>query len=96
MLLSSKIRTIPHKDNIANISINRDPMSRLHYYLQLRENILRFGQPLSEDRAVLLASLGLQSDLGDFSLEKHQGQHYNLGAYIPQWVRSYLINISMS
>ncbi|XP_050716067.1 protein expanded-like isoform X2 [Eriocheir sinensis] len=64
----------------------RDGLSRLHYYLQLRENVLLYQQPLTEEAAFLLASHALQADLGDFSEDQHHGHYFDPAHYFPSWV----------
>lgn len=65
---------------------HRDALSRLHYYLQLRENVLHYQQPLSEEAAFLLASHALQADLGDYSEDQHHGHYFDPALYFPSWV----------
>ncbi|MPC55787.1 FERM domain-containing protein 6 [Portunus trituberculatus] len=64
----------------------RDGLSRLHYYLQLRENVLQYQQPLSDEAAFLLASHALQADLGDYSEDQHHGHYFDPALYFPSWV----------
>ncbi|KAK3849082.1 hypothetical protein Pcinc_044148, partial [Petrolisthes cinctipes] len=64
----------------------RDDLSRLHYYLQLRENVLQYNQPINEEAAFLLASYALQADLGDYCEDRHHGQYFDYNLYFPQWV----------
>ncbi|KAK3849083.1 hypothetical protein Pcinc_044148, partial [Petrolisthes cinctipes] len=63
----------------------RDDLSRLHYYLQLRENVLQYNQPINEEAAFLLASYALQADLGDYCEDRHHGQYFDYNLYFPQW-----------
>ncbi|XP_042223225.1 FERM domain-containing protein 6-like, partial [Homarus americanus] len=64
----------------------RDGLSRLHYYLQLRENVLSYNQPISEEATFLLASYALQADLGDFCEDQHQGHYFDPNLYFPHWL----------
>ncbi|XP_076044721.1 FERM domain-containing protein 6-like [Oratosquilla oratoria] len=64
-----------------------DEVSQLHYYLQLRENVLTYAQPLSEETLFLLAAYALQADLGDLDESQyHGGQYFQPELYLPQWV----------
>lgn len=64
---------------------SRDETTRHHYYLQLRDNVVRHGggveslhpdHPLHETSVstplLALAGLALQADLGDYSEERHR------------------------
>ncbi|KAK8742464.1 hypothetical protein OTU49_001893, partial [Cherax quadricarinatus] len=64
----------------------RDGLSRLHYYLQLRENVVTYNQPISEEATFLLASYALQADLGDFCEDQHHGHYFDPNLYFPQWL----------
>ncbi|XP_063615796.1 FERM domain-containing protein 6-like, partial [Penaeus indicus] len=64
----------------------RDRVSRLHYYLQLRDNVVAYTQPISEEATFLLAAYALQADLGDFCEDQHQGHYFDPNLYFPPWV----------
>ncbi|XP_071534374.1 uncharacterized protein ex isoform X2 [Panulirus ornatus] len=64
----------------------RDGLSRLHYYLQLRENVLTYNQPITEETSFLLASFALQADLGDYCQDQHHGHYFDPNLYFPQWL----------
>lgn len=59
---------------------------RHHYYLQLRENVKNYSQPISEEKSFLLAALALQADLGNYDEEKHKNRYFDIGNYFPSWV----------
>ncbi|ROT83916.1 hypothetical protein C7M84_022901, partial [Penaeus vannamei] len=63
-----------------------DRVSRLHYYLQLRDNVVAYTQPISEEATFLLAAYALQADLGDFCEDQHQGHYFDPNLYFPPWV----------
>lgn len=75
-----------HRPHLSFSLSPRDGLSRLHYYLQLRENVLQYQQPLSEEAAFLLASHALQADLGDFSEDQHHCHYFDPAHYFPPWV----------
>ncbi|XP_037073418.1 protein expanded-like [Pollicipes pollicipes] len=63
----------------------RDQVTRHHYYLQLRENVLAHGQACSRELCLLLAGWALQADLGDRPL--HAGtQYFRPADYFPDWL----------
>ncbi|KAF2368895.1 FERM central domain [Trinorchestia longiramus] len=69
--------------------ILQDPLSRHHYYLQLRDNLLTYGQVRREDQAYQLAALALQADFGDTGDrdQTYRGPPYfDPLHYCPQWV----------
>ncbi|XP_055950197.1 uncharacterized protein LOC129984354 isoform X1 [Argiope bruennichi] len=59
---------------------------RHHYYLQLRENVKNYLQPLSEEKSFLLAALALQADLGNYNEEKHKNRYFEIYNYFPAWI----------
>lgn len=85
MCLFCRIRPLSPQRPHLTLS-RRDGLSRLHYYLQLRENVLQYQQPLTEEAAFLLASNALQADLGDFSEDQHHGHYFDPAHYFPSWV----------
>lgn len=64
---------------------------RHHYYLQLRENVKNYSQPISEEKSFLLAALALQADLGNYDEEKHKNRYFDIGNYFPSWVICYFM-----
>lgn len=68
--------------------LSRDRVSRLHYYLQLRDNVVAYTQPISEEATFLLAAYALQADLGDFCEDQHQGHYFDPNLFFPPWVSS--------
>ena len=73
-----------------------DETTRNHYYLQLRDNVVRHGggveslhphHPLHADTIVApllaLAGLALQADLGDYSEERHRPHAGSVGYVKP-------------
>lgn len=68
-------------------------MTRQHYYYQLRENVLRHGQPATEESFFRLAALALQAELGDYDPERHRAAYFDTQLYFPQWVRTHYVKI---
>ncbi|XP_047741249.1 protein expanded isoform X2 [Hyalella azteca] len=69
--------------------ILQDAVSRTHYYLQLRDNVLRYGQVWREDQAHHLAALALQADYadsGDSGRAHRPPPYFDPLLYYPQWV----------
>ena len=63
---------------------HRDAVSRLYYYLQLRENVLNYGQAISEEAAARLVAFALQSDVGNQN--EQPGLCYDHSSYLSPWV----------
>ena len=63
----------------------RDRVSRHHYYLQLRENVLVHRQTCSVDTCLLLAGWALQADVGDFA-DTGGAAYFQPVEYFPKWV----------
>ncbi|KAG8193946.1 hypothetical protein JTE90_011496 [Oedothorax gibbosus] len=59
---------------------------RHHYYLQLRENLKHYCQPISEEKSFLLAALALQADLGNYSADRHKDRYFDIASYFPPWI----------
>ncbi|GIY53047.1 FERM domain-containing protein 1 [Caerostris extrusa] len=59
---------------------------RHHYYLQLRENVKNYVQPLSEEKSFLLAALALQADFGNYNEDKHKDCYFEIYNYFPSWI----------
>ena len=71
-----------------NLTGFSDKVARHHYYLQMRENVVNYGlDTLNEERAFLLASISLQTDLGNYNQDKHVHNYFNPAHYFPSWVR---------
>ena len=85
--------------DVVFVWFGRDRVTRQHYYFQLRENVLRHGQPATEESFFRLAALALQAELGDYEPERHRGAYFDPQLYFPQWVRlslSLYLSLSLS
>lgn len=78
--------------NFENVCFSSDETTRHHYYLQLRDNVVRHGggveslhphHPLHATSIVApllaLAGLALQADLGDYAEERHRPHAGSVG-----------------
>ena len=75
-----------NRENICDGN-DRDRVTRQHYYYQLRENVLRHGQPATEESFFRLSALALQAELGDYDPERHRAAYFDTQLYFPQWVK---------
>ena len=65
------------------------PVSLLHYYLQLRENLRLIwsdSDSVHQERCWDVATLAIQADFGDFNPAKHRGAYFRPELYFPLWV----------
>lgn len=60
-----------------------DKVARHHYYLQLRENVIKYNQSINEERAFLLAAYALQADFGNYNKSIHFGNYFEPQKYFP-------------
>ncbi|XP_043534741.1 FERM and PDZ domain-containing protein 2 isoform X3 [Chiloscyllium plagiosum] len=68
---------------IENFSLIQHSLTRHQYYLQLRKDILEERLYCSDETALLLASLALQAEYGDYISEVHGKNYYRVEHYIP-------------
>ncbi|KAF4528206.1 hypothetical protein B566_EDAN014031 [Ephemera danica] len=76
--------------NLENMCLNTDPVSRLHYYLQLRHNLLQSERACPhEERLLRMLGCALQADLGDRKHdedenESAQQRYFEPREYVPE------------
>ncbi|XP_078055407.1 FERM and PDZ domain-containing protein 2 [Mustelus asterias] len=68
---------------VENFSLIQHSLTRHQYYLQLRKDILEERLYCSDETALLLASLALQAEYGDYVSEVHGKNYYRVEHYIP-------------
>ncbi|XP_078386842.1 FERM and PDZ domain-containing protein 2 isoform X2 [Cetorhinus maximus] len=68
---------------VENFSLIQHSVTRHQYYLQLRKDILEERLYCSDETALLLASLALQAEYGDYISEVHGKNYYRVEHYIP-------------
>lgn len=62
-------------------------MTRQLYYQQLKDNLLHYSQEVSEEKCFLLAAYSLQSDIGNYQVDKHtNSEYFDPREYFPAWV----------
>uniref|UniRef100_A0A2S2R7W5 protein-tyrosine-phosphatase n=1 Tax=Sipha flava TaxID=143950 RepID=A0A2S2R7W5_9HEMI len=60
---------------ITNVSFIKDEMTRYHFFLQLKMDVIEGRILCDADQAVLLASYSMQAEFGDHDLEKHTSEY---------------------
>uniref|UniRef100_A0A8C6KLD9 Protein tyrosine phosphatase non-receptor type 13 n=1 Tax=Nothobranchius furzeri TaxID=105023 RepID=A0A8C6KLD9_NOTFU len=66
-----------------DINLIQHAMTKHQYYLQLRRDILEERIRCNTDHALLLASLALQAEFGDYQPECHGKTYFRLEHYLP-------------
>ena len=68
----------------------KDASTRHYFYLQLRKDLLHDKYDCSEDFALILGSLAMQAEYGDFSPHMSRGTYFKTEHYITQSIISFL------
>ncbi|XP_061589675.1 LOW QUALITY PROTEIN: tyrosine-protein phosphatase non-receptor type 13 [Cololabis saira] len=66
-----------------DVNLIQHAMTKHQYYLQLRKDILEERIRCNTENAMLLASLALQAEFGDYQLELHGKTYFRLEHYLP-------------
>ncbi|XP_037548200.1 tyrosine-protein phosphatase non-receptor type 13 [Nematolebias whitei] len=66
-----------------DVNLIQHAMTKHQYYLQLRKDILDERMRCSTENALLLASLALQAEFGDYQPELHGKTYFRLEHYMP-------------
>ncbi|KAK5617687.1 hypothetical protein CRENBAI_001665 [Crenichthys baileyi] len=66
-----------------DVSLIQHPMTKHQYYLQLRKDVLEERMRCNTENAMLLASLALQAEFGDYQPELHGKTYFRLEHYLP-------------
>ncbi|XP_069782631.1 tyrosine-protein phosphatase non-receptor type 13 isoform X3 [Narcine bancroftii] len=68
---------------VEDVDLIQHMLTRHQYYLQLRRDILEERLHCNNETALLLASLALQSEFGDYQPEIHGRSYFRLEHYLP-------------
>ncbi|XP_033626932.1 FERM domain-containing protein 1-like [Asterias rubens] len=71
---------------VEHVSLIKEDLTRHHYYLQLKQNVLSAPVLCREEACFVLASYALQADLGNYAEDTHRGQYFDPRKYFPDWV----------
>ncbi|XP_078000811.1 uncharacterized protein LOC144453401 [Glandiceps talaboti] len=71
---------------VEHVNLIVDDVTRHHYFLQLRHNILESPLPCSEENYFLLAAYALQADIGNYLCSIHKRNYFEAEKYFPKWV----------
>ncbi|XP_061657139.1 tyrosine-protein phosphatase non-receptor type 13 isoform X3 [Syngnathoides biaculeatus] len=66
-----------------DVNLIQHAMTKHQYYLQLRKDILEERIRCNMENAILLASLGLQAEFGDYQPELHGKTYFRVEHYLP-------------
>ncbi|XP_050183325.1 tyrosine-protein phosphatase non-receptor type 13 isoform X4 [Myiozetetes cayanensis] len=68
---------------VDDVSLIQHTLTCHQYYLQLRKDILEGKMHCDDETALLLASLALQAEYGDYQAEVHGMSYFRLEHYVP-------------
>ncbi|XP_041051917.1 tyrosine-protein phosphatase non-receptor type 13 isoform X1 [Carcharodon carcharias] len=68
---------------VEDVGLIQHTLTRHQYYLQLRRDILEERLHCNDETALLLASLALQAEFGDYQPEFHGMSYFRLEHYLP-------------
>ncbi|XP_010181602.1 PREDICTED: tyrosine-protein phosphatase non-receptor type 13, partial [Mesitornis unicolor] len=68
---------------VDDVSLIQHTLTCHQYYLQLRKDILEDRMHCDDETALLLASLALQAEYGDYQAEVHGVSYFRLEHYVP-------------
>ncbi|CAI9722094.1 domain-containing 6 [Octopus vulgaris] len=72
---------------VDEVCLLREKVTRHLYYLQLKENVLKYRHFCSKERCFQLAAFALQADFGNYYPEKHKsGDYFDPRKYFPAWM----------
>ncbi|XP_076613627.1 tyrosine-protein phosphatase non-receptor type 13 isoform X2 [Chaetodon auriga] len=66
-----------------DVNLIQHAMTKHQYYLQLRKDILEERMRCDTENAMILASLALQAEFGDYQTELHGKTYFRLEHYLP-------------
>ncbi|XP_046724590.1 tyrosine-protein phosphatase non-receptor type 13 isoform X4 [Silurus meridionalis] len=66
-----------------DVSFIQHPMTKHQYYLQLRKDILEERMRCNMENTMILASLALQAEIGDYQPELHGKTYFRTEHYVP-------------
>ncbi|XP_063225747.1 tyrosine-protein phosphatase non-receptor type 14 isoform X2 [Bacillus rossius redtenbacheri] len=69
---------------VSGVSLLHDEMTRYHYFLQLKMDVMEGRICCSPKQAVLLASYSMQAEFGDYDLERHTAEYLKDFALFPK------------
>ncbi|KAH3847905.1 protein expanded-like [Dreissena polymorpha] len=82
---------------VDQVVLLREKVTRHLYYLQLKDNVLKFKQGCPEDRCFQVAGYALQADFGNFAAASKMQEYFDPREYFPAWMvqahgEDYIVN----
>lgn len=71
---------------VDQVVLLREKVTRHLYYLQLKENVLKYNHLYNEEKCFQLVSYALQADYGNYIPEKHSTGYFDPRQYFPAWI----------
>ncbi|XP_060747703.1 tyrosine-protein phosphatase non-receptor type 13 isoform X3 [Tachysurus vachellii] len=78
-----------------DVSFIQHPMTKHQYYLQLRKDLLEERMRCNMENVMILASLALQAEIGDYQPELHGKTYFRTEHYLPAHIMEKLDQSSM-
>ncbi|XP_046668249.1 tyrosine-protein phosphatase non-receptor type 21 isoform X2 [Homalodisca vitripennis] len=69
---------------VTGISLLNDEMTRYHYFLQLKNDVIEGRMSCDPKQAVLLASYSMQAEFGNYDAERHTAEYLKDFALFPK------------
>jgi len=69
---------------VSDVSLLQDEMTRYHYFLQLKSDVMEGRLRCSYNEAIILAGYRLQAEFGDHDLERHTLQYLKEFVLVPK------------
>ncbi|XP_046351374.1 uncharacterized protein LOC124131899 [Haliotis rufescens] len=71
---------------VDQVVLLREKVTRHLYFLQLKENFLKYVHLFSEEKCFELVGYALQADYGNYIPDKHQDGYFDPRKYFPAWI----------
>lgn len=73
---------------VSGVNLLHDEMTRYHYFLQLKKDVIDGRMSCDAKQAVLLASYSMQAEFGNHDLERHTAEYLKDFALFPKHLTS--------
>ncbi|KAL8590064.1 hypothetical protein ACOMHN_034295 [Nucella lapillus] len=71
---------------VDQVVLLREKVTRHLYYLQLKENVLKYNHLYNEEKCFQIVGYALQADCGNFIADKHIADYFDPRLYFPAWM----------
>ncbi|KAK7104751.1 uncharacterized protein [Littorina saxatilis] len=71
---------------VDQVVLLREKVTRHLYYLQLKENVLKYNHLYNEEKCFQIVGFALQADYGNYIADKHIAGYFDPRQYFPAWI----------